>query len=82
MPIKDPVKRREYHREYNRKRYKQDPEFRKKHLDRVKKNDQKYRKQAQRLIEEFRVNGCKLCPESSYCCLSAHHLDPSLKEFS
>ena len=82
MPLKDPEKRRAYHREYMRKRYAEDEDFRKQHRARTFKNDQRYKKQNIDLINKFRSNGCSLCDESEPCCLSAHHLDPDKKEFS
>src|ERR1700683_3157675 len=39
MPLKDPEARRAYHREYMRNRFANDPETRRKHLERVRRND-------------------------------------------
>lgn len=82
MPLKDPQKRKEYHKEYLRKKYKEDPEYRAKHRARTSKNDNRYREKARDIIADFRKNGCSLCDEKEPCCMSSHHLDPSIKDFS
>lgn len=82
MPRKDPEARKEYHRAYIAKRYKEDPEFREKMLARTRKNGDKYRNEGRKLLEDFKAEGCKLCGEKELCCLVAHHLDPELKKFS
>ncbi len=33
------------------------------------------------LINAFHASGCAICREMERCCLSAHHLDPSSKDF-
>jgi hypothetical protein len=81
MPNKDPIKQRENHRLYLRKRL-QEPEYRAKHMERVKRNNQRYNQESRELIAQFKSNGCSLCPEKEECCLSAHHLDPTQKEFN
>jgi hypothetical protein len=81
MPLKDPQKRKEYHKEYLRRKYNEDPIYRAKHRARTVKNDKKYRLRAIEVVAEFRKNGCSLCSEKEACCLSSHHLDPSTKEF-
>jgi len=82
MAYKDPQAKRDRHREYMRERYQNDPEHRERHKARVKKNDRRYRAQADELIAEFRSPGCCICGESESCTLAAHHVDPSLKEFT
>ena len=79
MPYKDPETRRIKHREYMRKRYAQEPELRRRHRERVKNNEVKYKKQRSRVMDEFRVNGCSICGEKEHCCLEAHHLFPEEK---
>jgi hypothetical protein len=81
MPKKDLEARRAYHREYMRKRFRTDPEYKAKHMARVRKNDARYRAQVVALISDFRANGCLICPEKTPCCLVAHHVDPSSKLF-
>ena len=81
MPLKDPAKRREYHRSYMRNRLNVDPEFKRKHLARVKKNTLRYRTTAASVILDFKRNGCLLCGESDPCCVSAHHVKPEEKSF-
>lgn len=81
MPLKDPDARREYHREYMRRRL-EDPAYRQKHLARVSRNNARYKGESEELVLAFRAQGCALCPEVEPCCLTAHHLDPSTKKFS
>lgn len=82
MPIKDPDARRAYHREYLRRRLAGDPDYKAAHLSRVRRNDEKSRKDVRDLIAAFKAHGCKICGETQQVCLSAHHLDPGGKEFS
>lgn len=82
MPHKTAEARRAYHRRYMRDRRRADPEFREKANDRRRKNDARYREQGKAVIAEFRADGCQLCGEPEECCLSAHHIDPSEKEFT
>ena len=81
MPIKDPEKRREYHREYMRKRLGSDPEFKKKHRARIKKNNKRYAVTSKHLIFKFRQSGCEKCGQKNHDVLCAHHRDPKTKEF-
>lgn len=81
MTTKTP-KDRERHRKYMRDRYRNDPEHRAKHLARVKANSARYREEVRQLVEEFRVAGCLVCGEVEPCCLVAHHLDSSEKDFN
>lgn len=84
MPLKDPVARREYHSNYNRDRYKNDPEFRKQQISRVRATEVRKKKASGQLIAQFRSRGCAFadCPETSPCCLTAHHLNPEEKDFN
>lgn len=58
MPrIKDPVLREaynEHHRDYQRRRYHRDPEFRKKRLEAVKKWRKKHRKEYNEYMRKWR----------------------------
>ena len=81
MPLKDKVKRREYHRLYLNRRYAEDLEYRTKHRARTDRNDEKYNQERKLILFEFRENGCFFCDEKDQCCLSAHHLDPKVKDF-
>lgn len=81
MPYKSSEKRREYHREYMRNRYNNDTEFKNAHRARTKINKKSYRVAAAEIISRFRLNGCVRCGEKDECCLSAHHVDASLKQF-
>lgn len=82
MPIKDLEARRKYARDWRRKRFKEDPEFREREKARVKRNRVNAKKRAAILIAAFRKNGCENCPENDPSCLAAHHRDPAEKEFT
>ena len=81
MPLKDPEARRAYHRDYM-KRYLVGPEKKRKHLARVKKNNKKAKREVDQIIAEWKSDGCAVCGEDAKCCLVAHHLDPSEKDFA
>jgi hypothetical protein len=82
MPLKDPQKRKEYHRNYVNRRYKEDSVFRTKHRERTSQNDLRYLQEKQIILMKFRSLGCVLCNETESCCLDAHHLDPNEKDFA
>ena len=81
MPLKDPIARRKQHNAYWKKRYKEDPEFARQHRLRVRKTDERKRQAGKELVAQFQSKGCTLCDEKEPCCLSAHHIDGSTKEF-
>jgi len=78
--LKDPEARRAYHRAYMQ-RYLQDPENKRAHIARVRRNDAKTRQRVDAVIAEWKSDGCSLCDETEECCLIAHHLDPTTKSF-
>jgi len=82
MPYKNPEDKRDNHRRYMKSRLASDPDFRAKHLRRVKANQEKYQEAARERIREFKAAGCILCGEQEVCCLVAHHMDPAGKEFN
>lgn len=82
MPLKDIEARRVYHRDYMRRKLKEDPEFKERHRKRVRDNDRRYRSEVDKVVDHFRETGCRVCGEPDPCCLVAHHLDPSRKEFN
>ena len=82
MPLKDKEARRNYHRGYMARRLAEDPEYKAGHIERVRRNDARYREEVRQIIQAFKVNGCVLCHEKEECCLSAHHLDGTGKDFS
>jgi hypothetical protein len=65
-----------------KRRYNEDPAFRKAQLKQVRNGERKRKESASALVEAFRINGCARCPEKTSCCLVAHHVDPSKKEGS
>lgn len=81
MPLKDPVARRAYRTIYARK-YLLDPINRQKHLKRVRANDNKKKAESQKIFDEWRSQGCCLCPEKEVRILIAHHWNPDSKAFN
>jgi hypothetical protein len=81
MPLSDPDARRAYHKAYM-KRYLAKPENKTKHIVRARKNDARYKQQVDQIIAAWKVDGCRLCHEVAVCCLVAHHVDPTGKDFS
>ncbi|HEU5116814.1 MAG TPA: hypothetical protein VFT74_09085 [Isosphaeraceae bacterium] len=81
MPLKDHEARKAYHRAYMSRRLAEDPLFKQRHLDRIRRNDRKARAEVLQVVAWFKTQGCKLCGEPEPCCLEAHHVDPSSKEF-
>jgi hypothetical protein len=69
-----------YQRQWYKKKM-QDKAFKEKRYKRNSKNNLKYKQTNLELVKEFRKNGCLVCQEITSCCLCAHHLDPSSKEF-
>jgi hypothetical protein len=69
MPRKDKEAQLAYQRDYMRRKFAEDPEFKDKHCQRVQRNNARYREESLKLIQEFKENGCCLCPEKEACCL-------------
>jgi hypothetical protein len=82
MPSKDKEKRKEYNREYYNNRYHTDSIYNQKMKIRNNKNREKYAIRNKLIINDFKSNGCNLCPEKEFVCLVAHHLDPNEKDFN
>ena len=74
MPHKDPKAKREYHRNYIASRLAKEPEYRKKHRQRVNESNARAREKTRALVAEFRKDGCIVCGEKEPCCLQAHHV--------
>ena len=74
MPHKDPQKRKEYARQYNKQWYQKNK----------KSQKQKVRDREQIILEWFREYKsslqCSQCDEDHVACLEFHHVDPSKKE--
>jgi hypothetical protein len=81
MPLQDKEARRKYHREYLRRRYSEDAEYRKRHREVVAKTRERAKLAIKQVVAQFRASGCSLCDERAACCLTAHHRDRSEKEF-
>jgi len=75
MPIKDPDKRREYNRIYNRQYYEQDPDRQ------IARNKARVRVVREWLDEFKKTVFCAHCGERHPACLDFHHEDPSQKEY-
>jgi|SRR6185437_8052494 len=74
-------KKREYMREYMRRYRDANPAYRERHLRWVRTNEQRYAARRNAEILLFKANGCALCDENDPCCISAHHIDPEIKDF-
>lgn len=70
---------RKCHSEYTKQHYKNNKSY---YKAKAEKSNAKYHEETKALLSKFRVLGCSLCPEKDETCLSAHHLDPSSKEFT
>lgn len=77
---KTSVKDRKYMREYMSRRLKSDKEFKQRQYKSKLKWHKRNKRLCDKLVAEFRKDGCLLCKEKEPCCLSAHHLRD--KEFS
>jgi hypothetical protein len=83
MPLKDPEKKRQYHREHSRewyKRHKDDPTF----LERMKRtnrrNRQRYMERWYQILQELHMTECRVCGyKKLFAAIEFHHTDPSLK---
>jgi hypothetical protein len=74
MPLKDPEKRREYHRQYMRAWYQKNAKTQ------IERN-QKWRQSVRDWFAEFKASlSCSRCGENHPACLEFHHHDPSQKE--
>ncbi len=81
MPYKDPEVRRAKTAEFMRRRYHNDPAYRKTQLKAVRDNNARYRQLVQQRILQAKADGCLLCEEREPCCMSFHHRDPNTKLF-
>jgi len=74
MAFKTSAKKRKYAREYMSKRYREDPDFRRRQTECRKAVAKRYKTELKNLLADFRSQGCKLCREMDPACLVAHHL--------
>lgn len=81
MPRKDRDSRLAYAREYYQRRM-ADPEFKRRNLDRIAANNERYAAEARALLAEFKARGCLYCDEREPVCLDAHHRDPTTKRYA
>ena len=71
-----------YHRKYKRGKTTVDAETYQRILVSSRRANKRARQRSGLLLDKFKANGCLLCKEKEKCCLCAHHLDPSEKEFN
>ncbi|OLE51211.1 MAG: hypothetical protein AUG51_24615 [Acidobacteria bacterium 13_1_20CM_3_53_8] len=75
MPYKDPVARRKYSREYNRRRYNEDDQYRSAHMTRVVNSRRKSRKLLQEaIIKYLHTHPCVDCGEADVLVLDFDHV--------
>ena len=83
MPVSGTKEQRyEYSRAYNYEKYHNDPQFKQRAKDRTMRRRQENALANQEMVAEFRSAGCLLCPEKQDCCLQAHHIERTKKEFN
>lgn len=78
-------RRRIYGRQYMRKKSEEINQDPKKKLAKLAKSREcRARNQVKclALLREFKGRGCCVCGEMEYCCIDAHHVDPSQKEYA
>jgi hypothetical protein len=81
MPPRNTQARRDYQREYYRRRLATDPAFKARHYERTRATRQKHKAAVRTMVAEFKAEGCQLCGEKTLCCLAAHHRDETTKVF-
>lgn len=69
-------------RKYMADRRASDPKFRKQQRKYGEAWRRKRREATQRLVTKFKEAGCLLCQEKDPCCLDAHHIDETQKNFN
>lgn len=75
MPLKDPDARRVYHRDYMRKRFAEDPEFREKHLARIQANTDRYLTEKREWLDAYLAgHPCVDCGEDDPVVLEFDHV--------
>ena len=78
-------RRRVYNREYMRKKsilLNKDPEKKQARSAKSKECRAKNQTKCLAVLREFKGRGCCVCGEMEYCCIDAHHVDPSKKEYA
>jgi hypothetical protein len=73
--------RRSYQNAYHKRRYREDTAYRKAYIARARKRDERTRLIVDAMIKAFKLEGCLACEEDAPCCLVAHHIQPSGKDF-
>lgn len=68
-------------RRANQERYRSDEQVRLRKIEQTKHNNIRYREQSRAIVDAFKSSGCSMCEETDPCCIDAHHVDPSEKEF-
>lgn len=71
-PLKDPEARRAYHRDYMRKRHASNPEARQKQLDRVRRNDARYKLEKHAWVDAYLAE---------HPCVDCGEADPDVLDF-
>jgi hypothetical protein len=75
MGLKDPEARRAYHREYMRRRHAADPDARQKQLERVRRNDARYKTEKRAWVDGYLADHpCVDCGESDREVLDFDHV--------
>lgn len=81
MPLKDPIKRREYEKNRMKNKRNTNQEFKEKTNQYTRNNIKKRAKDRYDFINKFK-DKCIHCGESRQICLDFHHTNPTKKEFN
>jgi hypothetical protein len=82
MPYVDADKRRAYHNAWHKKQYANAPAYKEAFNERVRRRNKRRHKIVADMLAAFRATRCIFCGEKEPCCLVAHHIDSTEKDFS
>lgn len=82
MPYANLDERRAYHNEWHRKQISSNPSYKRAFQERKVRRRARRHKIVAAMISAFRANGCINCREEAECCLVAHHIDSTQKDFA
>ena len=75
-------KRRAYYNSWHKEQYANNPVYKRAFDERKRRRDKRRNKIVNAMLAAFRAEGCCRCEEMESCCLVAHHIDPSEKDFN
>lgn len=81
-PERNSPEYRKRHRDYVRERYEANAVYRERQKAAARQVNARFRARVDAAVAVFRSEGCAYCGEMDACCLVAHHLDPTKKDFN